>query len=259
MNKSLARWLIALSLPGFVVGGMMLKFIYQGYRSSEAMMGVALFSAASLFMGLGVGALTKKKVVGLVIFLGGAGAAFGVLKLSLAKEADMMAGFEREGLVQRAAVGVCTGKPNTALVAPAPGAVRKIMQAGASADSESGTLYGSPWPGLPKPETEAELAVVACLVWKTETVASCSYANAQGQHAYFISKVRYSHVITVRDAKTLAVLGEKTFVGGTPSDKCDESVRTSQNDGSSRTVSGDPPSADEELAFLKTFVFPAEK
>jgi hypothetical protein len=93
---------------------------------------------------------------------------------------------------------------------------------------------------------------VVCGVAHQQYVPSCNYESKNGRAARTIKLVKDVDMLAIRDAKTAKVLGEKTFEGGEPSGKCDETI--TGGNGRDETSSGDAPSATDETAFIKTFV-----
>jgi hypothetical protein len=159
-------------------------------------------------------------------------------------DADRDARYKREAEVSEAAEAICKDqKPNTR-AGEAKGKMYQVVQRPDSSE----TWFPNPWKELPAPKTVEELTVVACRVSRDEYATSCSY-----DHGYTIRKYKVTDTITVRDAKTAKVLGEKVFEGAQPSTTCDTSIKATPGQADSR-VSGLPPNEKDETDFLKTFL-----
>jgi hypothetical protein len=70
MSPKAAKILVALSLVGFVIGGLMLNMIWVGYRPADLPPALGVTGAALVAFSLGIGRL-KRGIVGLGIFVVG--------------------------------------------------------------------------------------------------------------------------------------------------------------------------------------------
>lgn len=253
MTRKTGAILTLLSLPVLVIGGLHFNMIMLGLDESREPITLAITGAGVLLFALGIAGVTRPRN-GIVVGIVGAAIIVALFLRAKANGRRWHAQFESERAVADAAEAVCNGKPHTGATATA--VPRALMSASRSEDKPT-TWYAKDWEGLTKPETAAELQLVACLVHDKTMAASCSYDLSNGS-TYSIYKYKTSDTITVRDAKTAKELGTQTFEGKAPSDKCDDSVRVSGRE-LSHDVTGESPDRAAETAFLKSFVTPAEK
>ena len=129
------------------------------------------------------------------------------------------------------------------------------MMVGSKWPDMTGYAMGT-WDGFPAPRFPSELQLVVCRVGTKNLVGTCPYDNKNGG-TFTIYRYQNSETLTVRDAKTAEVLGEKTFEGDKPTGECDTSVTVPKYE-TSRDSSGMSPDRDAETAWVKTFVSPAE-
>jgi hypothetical protein len=253
-------WYVALGLGvlGTGFGAKLVSDQYDFYRPKDLPPTFAIFGVGLVLLSLGL-AKVARPLVGVVAFVVLAGAAGVMIKLGMSRMEEMQRGWAQERVVQEAAEKVCRGTPNAAAGTGGAGA-NKIMQVISRPDGDAPDLmFVHPWKELPAPTTLEELQLVVCRVQRDEYVSSCDYSSASGADTYTIRKYKSVDTLTVRDARTGAALGEQTFEGGMPSEKCDESVTTSRGGSTSSRARGDDPSEAAETAFVRSFVERAEK
>lgn len=253
MSKKTGTILVVLSLPVLVIGGLHFNMIMLGLDESREPITLAISGAGVLLFAAGIAGRTRPRN-GILVGLVGAAIIVALFLRAKANGRRWHAQFASEKEVQDAAEAVCNGTSHAGSTATS--VPRAIVSAGRSDDKPT-SWYVHDWEGLPKPETAADLQLVACLVRDKTMTSSCKYDLENGS-PYSIYKYKATDRITVRDAKTAKELDTRSFEGKEPSDKCDDSVRVSGRD-FSRDVTGESPSHDEETAWLKTFVTPAEK
>lgn len=246
-------WPFLLAVPALAVGVMMLNFVMHGFRAPEAFGGAALVTAGAGLIGLGIGQ-RGKKAVGIVVFLVGAGSAFGLVKLAMIKDAQTWEQVTRESARERATQDVCQGKT----IATTAHSSRNVTRAYRRPAEEE---YGHPplwmpstWPGLPTPSTAGEIDIVACITSTERQANYCTYEAEGGGGSLSISIVQLIDEVAVRDAKTGMILGTKTFEGEVPNDKCDTSIKVNTGERGSRTSPGRSPDGAAEEAFVRTFL-----
>jgi len=259
MSRRGAKVLLVVGAVGTVAGGVFLKNLYDWYRPRDVAPTLALFGVPVLLLAFAVGKLTRA-IAGVAIVLAAAGLAAGAIQLGIAHDEERMRGYERESEIQLAAEAACRGTPNAAASDPAPGAKRGVMQVTQRPDSDSPDLmFPHTMEGLTAPRTLAELQVVVCRVQRGEPVGRCDYESKDSSRSLTIWFSKTVDTLVVRDARTLQVLGEKTFEGSVPSTACDEKIEVTDTSPMSRDVPGMPPSFADETAFVRTLVEPVEK
>jgi hypothetical protein len=251
-----AKVVLVVGLAALGFGVKNLVDLYTMYTPKFVAPTLAFVGGGAIVVAIAL-ALLKRPLVGVAVVVAAAGASVAAIKLGQAGADERMRGYEREAEIGEAAEKVCDGVPNAG--AAPPSGPRKLMQVYIREGSGLEKLkIPHVWEGLPAPRSGAELQIVACIDENRNYTASCEYADANGAPSYTIHKYQHVDRVTVRDAKTAAVLGEQTFEGSVPSDRCDESIRTTSSSGTSRDSGGDPPDRAAETAFVRRFVEPAE-
>lgn len=225
--------------------------VYDWYDVNQMPPVIAIFAVGVLLVAIGLGKL-KTPVLGVVLVLAGAGYVAACLKLGKTHDAARMRGYEDEIALGKAAMAVCNGTPNAAASSALVDGKRPVMGAGHTSTGEDGV--GVPWEGLPAPKTLAELQLVACTDQTQDFRNRCDYQGKDGAGAYTITFYRLTNTVTVKDARTLEVLGSKTFEGAEPDTSCDSEIKVERHEDSNHEVNGRAPSRDEETAFVRQFV-----
>lgn len=253
---NVAKALIWLGIIGVFIGAILLSWLLDWYMSDDLVFAVGVPGLGLFFLMKGLSKLGRRGL-GIAVFVLGAAGIVAIVITAKGRRDDEERGWELHRAAAAVAEAVCDGKPNTAAITPK--GARAIMQVTSRPDSESKSKFANNWEGLPAPKTVAELQLVACRVSRERTIHTCRYVSEPGDTltSYKIYLAQQVDTITVRDAKTAAVLGEETFEGGMPPTSCSEKIETSEYYGN-RTSTGDSPSREKQTAFLQTFVKPAE-
>jgi len=250
MASKAAKVAVGLGLVPLVFGGYQVyDRVYDWYDVNQMPPVIAIFAVGVLLVAFGLGKL-KSPIVSVVLVLAAGGYVLACLKLGKTHDAERMKGYEDEIALGKAAMAVCNGTPNTAAATTPVDGKRPIMAAG-HRDGEDGV--GHAWEGLPAPRTLAEMQLVACTDQSQELRNECKYEGKDGVGAYTITFYKVTNTISVKDARTLEVLGTKTFEGAEPDTSCDHEIKVDLHE-SSHDVTGRAPDRDAETAFVRTFV-----
>lgn len=211
--------------------------------------GVAAFTlAGSAAIAVGVGRLVKPAV----------GIAAGVALVALAivlfvrgrsATASRDQGFADRRTRAEAVWPACNGTPVPAAAArsdrgPRPTIVINI-------DSEGGHYEWAANDDAWLPVSVETTQLVACFKTEKKLVTACSYQSSTGSPQ---TQGVYQYVITgkVVEAKTGKVLGEKTFEGSRPDEKCADSVSVKKGE-LLKDKSGGMPNDRDQLTFVRGF------
>lgn len=258
MTTKAAKVLVVLGVLGCAFTAFAMFQLYGAYRSNDLPLILGSSSVGVLLLAIGLGSW-KRPLAGIAAFgLGGAAVA-GCLLLTIAKHERQMIAIHGEIDVMRVAEAVCRGTPNAAAADTA--GQRAVLQVITRPSETGGPPVAIPaaWQGLRAPTTVSEVQLVVCRHADTQYVTSCSYqGKGPAGGSMTITKAKAIDKLTIRDAKTAAVIAEQTFEGGAPSDLCDKSVVVGPSS-KSYTTTGDAPSEADETAFVRKHLAAAER